>query len=479
MPSMSHKNLVAELLREYEANKIERDNEYFESLEAESRPLAGELWENATKGKSNLDILPFVNQIENLRNCIEEDSWSCGNIEEILEAIIIVQMKGSLELRDVLDVLVMARLSLGREIHSDFKSFKLSWTSKNFRAKFENSMRVLEFIGNLENFGISLLELEKFFESFHKSFDESKALDFFKTLNDLNFSYEERVIVFESLAMANLDWDKAKGKVFLIKTINQLEAIDSSAKGIEIMTDKIKELLNVGWKAEELYSVVSRVMQEAEASKSILEELYKCFDIVFDYRLTGIDMIDVLNQHYSSGFIKRFIRSKQKFTDLEKNVHLKALEVFCKSQVKNLEHLVTEISKLNNNQKLKLKEDFHEATKAVVSFHSETSINKKQAAKLDEAEIKTWTKQIMNPTAEKPSKLTKIAVVIRAFELFFGYKAREVQVLSLILLYKSSTGTLAQINTGEGKTGIVAMLAVLHALDGKKVDIGELQLQNG
>ncbi|MBN2676163.1 MAG: hypothetical protein JXR30_02815 [Alphaproteobacteria bacterium] len=42
-----------------------------------------------------------------------------------------------------------------------------------------------------------------------------------------------------------------------------------------------------------------------------------------------------------------------------------------------------------------------------------------------------------------------------------------------MLLYKSSVGTLAQINTGEGKTAITAMLAVLHALDGKKVDIGK------
>jgi len=32
-------------------------------------------------------------------------------------------------------------------------------------------------------------------------------------------------------------------------------------------------------------------------------------------------------------------------------------------------------------------------------------------------------------------------------------------------------GTLSQISTGEGKSLIVAMLAVVHGLGGKKVDI--------
>jgi SecA DEAD-like domain len=69
----------------------------------------------------------------------------------------------------------------------------------------------------------------------------------------------------------------------------------------------------------------------------------------------------------------------------------------------------------------------------------------------------------------------KFAFVIKAMELFYkGKRAiREVQILALIILYYSKNCGLAQVNTGEGKSMICAMLAALFALDGKKVDLGE------
>ncbi|XP_062704579.1 uncharacterized protein LOC134286896, partial [Aedes albopictus] len=67
----------------------------------------------------------------------------------------------------------------------------------------------------------------------------------------------------------------------------------------------------------------------------------------------------------------------------------------------------------------------------------------------------------------------KIAVLIRAVEHCHGFKPRDSQILSLLVLsmVNEDHGRLAQINTGEGKSIIVAMLAVIHALKGVKVDI--------
>lgn len=72
-----------------------------------------------------------------------------------------------------------------------------------------------------------------------------------------------------------------------------------------------------------------------------------------------------------------------------------------------------------------------------------------------------------------PSIHEQIAVLMRAFKLFKKYEPRPIQILSLLLLLNPSEGQgrLAQINTGEGKTTIVAMLAVIKALAGHTVDV--------
>ncbi|CAF1057973.1 unnamed protein product, partial [Didymodactylos carnosus] len=67
----------------------------------------------------------------------------------------------------------------------------------------------------------------------------------------------------------------------------------------------------------------------------------------------------------------------------------------------------------------------------------------------------------------------QIAFVIRASDLHFGHETRIVQKLSILLALDPSTTTagILQINTGEGKTRIVAILAVIKCLQGVKVDV--------
>ncbi|XP_062709670.1 uncharacterized protein LOC109402566 [Aedes albopictus] len=93
-------------------------------------------------------------------------------------------------------------------------------------------------------------------------------------------------------------------------------------------------------------------------------------------------------------------------------------------------------------------------------------------SKLKSSHIGHWADSVKlnfeNSTLEE-----KIAVVIRAVEFSHEFKPRDSQILSLLVLLMANEdhGRLAQINTGEGKSIIVAMLAVIHALKGVKVDI--------
>ena len=61
----------------------------------------------------------------------------------------------------------------------------------------------------------------------------------------------------------------------------------------------------------------------------------------------------------------------------------------------------------------------------------------------------------------------------RVIELEFNFKVRNVQIISLLicLLESNKTGLIEEIKTGEGKTIIIAFLAVIYCLKGKKVDI--------
>ncbi len=63
-----------------------------------------------------------------------------------------------------------------------------------------------------------------------------------------------------------------------------------------------------------------------------------------------------------------------------------------------------------------------------------------------------------------------IAILKRAVELTYNYTPRLIQVISSILLWKES-GNLAKVATGEGKSIIIVMSAILKAFEGRSIDI--------
>eukprot|EP01132_Coremiostelium_polycephalum_P000568 gene568-713_t len=103
--------------------------------------------------------------------------------------------------------------------------------------------------------------------------------------------------------------------------------------------------------------------------------------------------------------------------------------------------------------------------------------NKKIIAHWGVNEVKAWAQHVKGSEAmQKMSLATQqeaLAVIKQAVNLIHHYPPRATQLLSLLafLNHAPGKGRLAQINTGEGKSLIVVMLAILHALSGKQVDI--------
>lgn len=63
--------------------------------------------------------------------------------------------------------------------------------------------------------------------------------------------------------------------------------------------------------------------------------------------------------------------------------------------------------------------------------------------------------------------------MIRVIELEFHFILGEIQIISLIIyiVNNHNNGLIEEIKTGEGKYLIITLLAIIHCLDGKKVDI--------
>ena len=66
-----------------------------------------------------------------------------------------------------------------------------------------------------------------------------------------------------------------------------------------------------------------------------------------------------------------------------------------------------------------------------------------------------------------------ISVMIKVNGKIFRYKPRETQIIAVLffLFKQKNSGLIQEILTGEGKTIIISFLAVIKALQGKKVDI--------
>lgn len=93
-----------------------------------------------------------------------------------------------------------------------------------------------------------------------------------------------------------------------------------------------------------------------------------------------------------------------------------------------------------------------------------------------EVDLRKWVERLKLKNAQS-NVFERIAYVWRAMELASKLEVRDIQVLTVMMMYEHEPGRghLAQVNTGEGKTIIIAMLAVMLCFDGHKVDVGRFE----
>ncbi|CAF4661638.1 unnamed protein product, partial [Rotaria sp. Silwood2] len=127
-------------------------------------------------------------------------------------------------------------------------------------------------------------------------------------------------------------------------------------------------------------------------------------------------------------------------------------------------NLVTQIQSSN------FKSQILEATRTI-------PVNVKPIREWTKKEIKNWAREAKNHPDLIEYKVNFIvealAVIKQAISLDSNFDLTEAQIIScLVILHsKNDKGRLIQVNTGEGKSTIISVLAVIYALMGKYVDI--------
>lgn len=147
---------------------------------------------------------------------------------------------------------------------------------------------------------------------------------------------------------------------------------------------------------------------------------------------------------------------------------------------KDLNTMIIQLKEKNNNNKISESlistiKNLIEKTRFYYNSYSQ-SISNKRINQFSSEDILKWAKSqnTINQIKNENFLPEALAVVDRALEIITnGHRIRNVQLASifLILISPKNKGLLLQIKTGEGKSNIVASIAIIKALQFEYVDI--------
>ena len=345
-----------------------------------------------------------------------------------------------------------------------YKTFKQDWCMEMIKQQFRNKNIDANYLKRL-CINICTLFNMKFIENL------------FKCLSDIdNLRQLENVIRFCSEKKVDLN-----GLNYQNLSISQLKSLLE----ITYLCKKIKSNSEKGNYRGDLISNFNALMKKKWTFDQ-LDQLVDSFNSSHSNQQIKnfVNILKLLNQYnLSSSQAKKcnqVIQESNDFINLLMGLNKLVIEnnFQLKGKVKNSTELLTELEEINANNPTLVNYIRNELPNELAEIKRE---DLKLSIEYSDLPIAQWgIRQINHWSAKVKSSIQSfsnveaIAVIKQANFLFTGYHLTDTQILcSLIALQSESNirGKLLQVATGEGKSTIVCILAIIHALKNKQVHV--------
>lgn len=317
-------------------------------------------------------------------------------------------------------------------------------------------------------------------------FDSPESLiKFFKRLSFHVSTKRQECFLKEICCMRSVqDWNKALSKEIIEDLLEkvvkkELVELERSGKQVEIvlLKQKLRCIFESGWTLQSIKTIIERIFSNFE---NFFEFDSMSLDIIYEYNLKEYDL-DIEGTSVMEIIDKRSVKKWGKA--LHK---IAVFKTFFRTYEKPLSQLIEEIAILNSKQDINylkdrqtLEEDYKQVKKSYKSISKLQLNESKPISKWEDSEIKMWAskaKTYFKTLAGNEFQkflCESIAVTMQAVNIVHKIELRNIQILSLLCMLHptKNRGRLAQINTGEGKTTIIAILGVIKALQGHSIDI--------
>ncbi|CAD8109129.1 unnamed protein product [Paramecium sonneborni] len=333
-----------------------------------------------------------------------------------------------------------------------YSKFKYKWVEKQLQIKYGQNIltKTLKNIAKLP-----VCQIEYFIKNEGSWNDFNRLIQFIENYNlfdynlflqDQNTTHQKILRQYEKYVL-----------IQYIKQINQIQKIN------RIMTILIEQF---GWKFEDLEKIFNTGLKVNDMDQDNKQESFiSVLQILQNFNITPNDHLqyqDIFSQPinswqtqaYKCCLQKRFPQSTNQMKDLQQLLE----EFFDKEDKKTQDNLLETIQKIKQS-----------------SFKSQILPKYENINNWKIEQIQEWAKKVrMNKQYFQNYQvilIEAIAVIKIAITRQFSFELANNQLMSAFLALFEQKGTLLQVSTGEGKSIIICMIAIIKALEGKKVDI--------